>query len=1503
MKLLLKNIFRYSFKNKWSFISLFALFFICLFLFITLGLLITNLSKKYDALNATTNPHDIVVNQNFDDDLQGNIEKAKFELSLLNAFPKNGSNVALASNSQISESDLNSLYNQIEIAKKNSLIDLRDFNSLNLIGEKDEKYKLIQYLHNYSIDTLKIYDAKNLSTNDKGEQLMPENINFSKILELANPNLDALENILARQRIVYFINKADWTSSEADDIFSSSKAFLDQLNSPNAIIDPLKFEQQNFNKYIKPFLLRNDDNFKIDNKVFKIIFTKSTSLGDSVAKYEDYTSYLTIVSPMYVKYNNKKIFDFAEFANSTKYQNFNLNSLNQFEFETFFRSIPDDYKIYIQNVPYLIIGTGLTPDFTYPIISFENLVVNYKNESVLYSNESGYSRAKNSWPTAEQENLILVKTSNELRKTNIDFAELLTIMNKIGLQYMPNFPPSINIAYLATDKNNIYTPSPIRVTFLEGVIQSINAVSLLLLILLLLIVTFVTTILLKKFIKENIRSLYVIIANGFNKFKTISTITIITLLPIVLATFFAFIVAFFLQVPAINIFESYWSIPITGANLSIIYIVPIAILASFTFTSLLIFSLTWISLKKPISAGINFDGIKIGPFANIFKNTFNKVNVFHKFRISIAFSSVSKLLFLSLISSLSMSSIIFFSSTFKTFDKSIAPTIRSNTSDFAINLATPTIQGGQYYGVDFNKIGQELENEKQEIVNPSEYSKKGDSYYDYYYNKTNKLDTSSFKTWSQLHYPQMDDLANSRTQLNYLFNKVENQFLLDVYLGGNFIPSNPWTDIIAKMIPVNQLNTSIQKTNDLNSLLISDNRMFKWSDSSKLNSNKIKKFNTTTSFGEKTNCILYITNDKYFTNNSKDNSPVIYLENNTQNNIHKLYQSYLDWKNVGSINEDPITSNVIKLYFDETLEIPSGPNITPEQEFIKSIKKISDNTLEINLGSSLDENNLLTSLGTAKFITYKSVYDKLFGVIKYSDNHKLEKHEAIVVSNIDNQKYLINKKNSSLFEELLGNGIKSSPLWTNFANFIFSDDIYQNYLYKLIYNAVPLSLENGDEPYVYVDLELNNNGIETKYKHDNSIEIYGIANDSQKIHLLDSEKNEIIFENDKILEYSNYSKKQLLPKDPGAIPIVINEYASKLYNLKVGSVIEGKAQNDVSRYVEGFKPEVQKLEVVAINDERKDAKFYTTMEFAQKMIGLATREDYNNNSDLSSLRYQGIKPIGDLNNKYNSFGGFNGIFTNDKNLSIITNSISLYSPGGTYLSIDTFKDDPNLIKIMNRILSSDISNENNYRELELLSIALGANTKQQVMDVSNEYKASNNKSIFVQNVIGKLNNKYQGYVYFSITEKPMSLTSERYVFNNLATIVNDVETTIIVLILVLSFLVLLITSYIIIVDFMKLILLLKTLGVSDFSNALNIFSVFIPVWLLSVIITAPLTFLVLSIFKEFAFVSMGILLNIGTFWFPFFISILSLAAIFAIIITFVTIILKKINVSSALRWN
>jgi putative ABC transport system permease protein len=88
------------------------------------------------------------------------------------------------------------------------------------------------------------------------------------------------------------------------------------------------------------------------------------------------------------------------------------------------------------------------------------------------------------------------------------------------------------------------------------------------------------------------------------------------------------------------------------------------------------------------------------------KEPFRSFSIMTKFRLSAAFSSIWKLFILAVMVAMSMSTLIFSINMIGKFEYAESKTFASRNYSYAIDLYSPTSQGGQYVPVDADVLGQ-----------------------------------------------------------------------------------------------------------------------------------------------------------------------------------------------------------------------------------------------------------------------------------------------------------------------------------------------------------------------------------------------------------------------------------------------------------------------------------------------------------------------------------------------------------------------------------------------------------------------------------------------------------------------------------------------------------------------------------------------------------------------------------------------------------------------------
>lgn len=1423
MKNLIKNIFRYSNKNKASILGLFILFFIAVFCVLTLSLLSNNFNRTYNKIVNDSNLQNIVLNESFSNNIEGEKKKKEF-LEILNA-PKN---------------ELINNYN-------GQGVQAREFESLN-ISTAINSYKVINYSEKYKISKMFYFDTGGVKNFE-----MPSYIDFSKIINTAGldfqqniNNIDKNEIIKARQDIVYFASKSHWSDNNIKEQFILAYEKINEDKNIDPINSQIPEIKKISDEYLQMWLDPKNKNYSpLVTKGYRILFPVENKLIPQLGYYDDIFSFITVVSPEFLKNNNKEVFSLNEFKKLTNTENgLNISSIDNEQFNNGWdktgwkgiNNIDDKYFITIDSLKYLIVASGITPDFLYPIISFDNLIVDFSTEAILYVNNSGFRRTKNSWETAPSENLILVKYNQD----SVSIKQKINELNELAHKFM-SFPDDFQIAYQYNDDSNAFSPTALRVNFITDLVLTLNVISFILAIFLIIISLFVLAFILDKFIKENRNNFYILIANGFDKWKSIFTLMFIPLIPLFFASLFGYICAWFVQPKSFSLFSKYWGIPTSfslfnpGWPLLVFFVLML-------ISSLIIAILGFLRLNGTVSNGIREKSIKVSFLSKIIKIPFNNmISIVSRFRLSLAFSSISKILFSTLISFLLTTSLVFLGSSNSDFTNSINNTKEVNSFSNRIELNTPTRTGGQYFSTNFSNMGKLLyldDNNTNVPLNPSFYEHEG-SYKNIY--ATNK----NFKEWSQLLWSSSNDKGYKETKLDYLYNKTVMQPIMNIDFGLGSLSSNPWFDLTIPFLPFNQANAS----NILNSDLFT-----------------------------------YLYNDFYVLNN-----PDLLKKNNTWLKTNKLF----------------LTKNKIKYYLDDS-------NLLPILDIsrIKEFEELNDITslnnyfdiIKANFPNNFNQNSVVSNI---KNVGFGYILELTQNTFEYMSNHTyIMNFYSIVKSDLNNnQKYIktydsilkkdiyleLNKKNSlELFNT------KLNEKFINYWISVFSDPQTQKFLYKITYNQVPIN--NVDEKYVYINAELWNTRIKSRYKFKNDIKIIGVEQNSKYIHLL-TNNNE------------NISHK-LLSKPNSSYPLLINEYAAKEYDLKEGDVLTILPKNHVDRFHVDFKSNplnfIQSFVVVGIVKSTKGSQFFTDIDLARNVIGLATNEDFKNNIEpQSNLEYPFPNALKKLNNQYNS-GGFNGIFVSN-DIPALTNNVGLYSNMGFYPGIEAIQQSSSLELLFRNNLfpKNSIIDFNTNINFQLISNALFLKTNelddfiQEINNVKNNESAQN---LLISKLITRFNTIYGNHIYNSsinsVEPQDILLESFRSVINT----IDQIKSIVISLLIILTLIMLLFISWILINEMKLLFILLKTQGYSDLSNLISAFSIFVPIWILSSLLTIPSALISLFLFNEFIFLKMGILLNSAINWGFFFLAIFSLLFLLLFIMGINYFKLKKENLVTALKW-
>ena len=82
---------------------------------------------------------------------------------------------------------------------------------------------------------------------------------------------------------------------------------------------------------------------------------------------------------------------------------------SQSDFLKWYTQIDDRFNISFVSIDYIIIGTGISPDFIYPVLPNQRIIPNTETEVFYYTNGAGITKIQDSFRNADLETMILGK--------------------------------------------------------------------------------------------------------------------------------------------------------------------------------------------------------------------------------------------------------------------------------------------------------------------------------------------------------------------------------------------------------------------------------------------------------------------------------------------------------------------------------------------------------------------------------------------------------------------------------------------------------------------------------------------------------------------------------------------------------------------------------------------------------------------------------------------------------------------------------------------------------------------------------------------------------------------------------------------------------------------------------------------------------------------------------------------------------------------------------------
>ncbi|WP_027123724.1 ABC transporter permease [Mycoplasmoides pirum] len=509
-------------------------------------------------------------------------------------------------------------------------------------------------------------------------------------------------------------------------------------------------------------------------------------------------------------------------------------------------------------------------------------------------------------------------------------------------------------------------------------------------------------------------------------------------------------------------------------------------------------------------------------------------------------------------------------------------------------------------------------------------------------------------------------------------------------------------------------------------------------------------------------------------------------------------------------------------------------------------------------------------------------FQKLLRAVWYDDGLHADAEKYIEVTKnpeTDVETFQINQKNvkNNLISMVINGVFKKEYLafidkvFNEIKNGTLLDEYGERiYNYSLSYNLIGLDQttigndENSIDPNT---IEYANGKSSPKYsytrlnavdKASNKLSIYGIKNwipndgtvpDNYLGPVLTNKNGEIV--NYKLFN-TNLSSSEY--------PLIVNLYTAEKYNLSVGSKFKLNVDNLYDRYTRKIKGEPLTKEVhfkvVDINNSAKDNELYTSYKFANEILGF-TQEEINRNLP------------------------FNGYYAN--NVANFNASMPLFSPSGLYPGTNSFSENNPIIV---SLVSKTIEKGESDRNYSVLKKALNLNTL--IPGKENEY-------------IKELNTIYSNLPYNSMISYISNVSSNNELFQTIAGTTIVIQNIILGITIPIVLLVVVLISNMLIEELRKIGIKLKALGFSNWEILSSFLSIYVPVFVVGLIVSIPTTIGLIAKYNSLIATSSNIILSASLTPGMVIVSFLLLTLFFIFSFVVNWIILRKLKISKEIK--
>ncbi|MCV3754017.1 ABC transporter permease [Ureaplasma zalophigenitalium] len=369
------------------------------------------------------------------------------------------------------------------------------------------------------------------------------------------------------------------------------------------------------------------------------------------------------------------------------------------DYESWLRYVvPAENKIEVNNQVFYLVGGADSPEFMFPAVNSDDILIDTKKTAVLFLNQSGFDKLKTYNSSVPILSYYTLKTNTKPYET---FRK-----NQIYESLKSAFDTSHKAQiYKQNEAVKIFPLYSKRVAFLDRLTHIVLSVAIVLICLILILGMYFVGTSLRNLIKKRQIMFATLLAQGHSKTQIWLSFLPFFILPPLFTTVIAYPIAFFLQPVLMSLFHPYWFISLPTNYVSVGWIFAL-IGALVTILALISLITIFKILSKPVAETMKGDpGFKLSKLMMHSHKLLRKFGANAVLRSTYVISNLMRMSILMVICSSFTITATMLASAKNNFVQSAIHTNKQRSYEFAVDLFSPTSQGGLYYTSPYSLIG------------------------------------------------------------------------------------------------------------------------------------------------------------------------------------------------------------------------------------------------------------------------------------------------------------------------------------------------------------------------------------------------------------------------------------------------------------------------------------------------------------------------------------------------------------------------------------------------------------------------------------------------------------------------------------------------------------------------------------------------------------------------------------------------------------------------------